>query len=57
MGERQKLPMKFEKKNIFFLLAENNALTCSIFYAVQRGLLILLYTPLNWKFQELFNHI
>ena len=53
-GRATKITYEIRK---IFLHAENNALTCSIFYAVPRGSLILLYTPLNWKFKELFNHV
>ena len=42
---------------LFFFRAENNALICSMFYAIQRESLTLPYTPLEREFKELFNHI
>ena len=54
MAERQKLPTKFTK---YFFRAENNALICSMFYAIQLESLTLPYTPLESRFKELFNHI
>ena len=43
--------------SVLFLPAENNALTCSIFYAVPRESLMLLYTLANSKFKELSNDV
>ena len=42
---------------VYFFRAENNALICSMFYAIQRESLTLPYTPLERQLKELFNHI
>ena len=57
MAEQQKLRTKFTKYLFLFFRAENNALICSMFYAIQRESLTLPYTPLEREFKELFNHI
>ena len=57
MAEQQKLPTKFTKYLFYFFRAENNALICSMFYAIQRESLTLPYTPLEREFKALFNHI
>ena len=42
---------------LFFFRAENNALICSMFYAIQRESLTLPYTPFEREFKMLFNHV
>mgnify|MGYP004346701327 CR=1 FL=1 len=51
MAEQQKLRTKFTKYLFYFFRAENNALICSMFYAIQRESLSLAYTLSESEFQ------